>query len=175
MVFKKGVKQNLIALVERQTRFTMAIKNDNKMASNTAIAIIKALTPIKHAIKSITFAQGVEFNRYSWIQSCLNAKIYFCDPGSPYQKGSIENRNGVIRTLYKRNYNIADLKQSELNTQIQLINDRPGVLAFYHRRHYSTKRLVNHCISGDVADSLFVCKQTGYFGNLKGSRVYLSL
>jgi IS30 family transposase len=125
MVFKRGIKHNLITLVERQTRFTLAIKNSNRQSVPTALAIIRTLSPIKRCVKSITFDQGVEFSQYSWISECLNADIYFCEPASPYQKGSIENRNGVIRTVYGRSCDIISLSQHRLDKELAHINARP--------------------------------------------------
>ena len=125
MIFKRGMKNNLITLVERKSRFTIAIKNDNKQAKPTALAIIKRLTPFRRYVKSITFDQGSEFKNYPWIKSCLEADVFFCDPASPHQKGSIENRNGVIRTVYPRNCDIAGTKQYHINREIEAINERP--------------------------------------------------
>jgi len=58
MVFKKGVKTNLIVLRERKSRYMIAIKNQNREASGTALALISTITQIKNYVKSITFEQG---------------------------------------------------------------------------------------------------------------------
>jgi len=72
----------------------IAVKNANRSANTTAINIISTLKNLKICIKSITFDQGFEFSKYALIKECLEASIYFCDPASPHQKGSIENGNG---------------------------------------------------------------------------------
>jgi IS30 family transposase len=125
MMFKHGVKTNLITLRERKTRYILAIKNDDKSARTTALAIIRRITKLKRHIKSITFDQGTEFNKYEWIKDCIGADIYFCKPASPYQKGTVENGNGVIRTEFQRDYNINELKQKNIDAVISNINDRP--------------------------------------------------
>ena len=125
MVFRKGVKTNLITLRERQTRYMIAIKNKNREAASTALALINTVKNIKPYIKSITFDQGSEFMRYEWIKDCLKADIYFCEAGSPYQKGSVENGNGTIRIELPRTYPIDDLKQKEITTLLKNINNRP--------------------------------------------------
>ena len=125
MIFQRGVKQNLITLVERMTRFTIAIKNDNKQTKPTILAIIKRLTRFKSHVKSITFDQGSEFSCFHWLEESLEADIYFCDPASPHQKGSIENRNGVIRTILPRNHDILALRQTTLDQLVNGINARP--------------------------------------------------
>ena len=140
MMFQRGIKHNLITLVERMSRYTIAIKNDNKQSKTTAYAIISRLKQYKPFIKSITFDQGSEFLKFPLIQDCLNTAVYFCNPASPYQKGSIENRNGVIRTIFPRNCNIFKVEQKELNTYVELINERPMKCLNY----YSPTKLFNN-------------------------------
>mgnify|MGYP000533650447 CR=1 FL=1 len=125
MIFKQGVKSNLITLRERNTRYVIAIKNLNKTASGTALAIISSMKKLKPHIKSITFDQGSEFMKYQWLKDCLDADIYFCDPASPHQKGSIENVNGVLRVEFPRNINLELIKQKEISKISKKINERP--------------------------------------------------
>lgn len=125
MMFKQGIKSNLITLRERKTRFIIAIKNLNKTASGTALTLISTVKNIKMYIKSITFDQGSEFNKYQWIKDCIDADIYFCKPASPYQKGAVENGNGVIRAELPREYDISKLKQKHIAELIREINNRP--------------------------------------------------
>lgn len=125
MIFKRGIKANLITLRERTSRFLIAIKNLNKTASGTALALISTVKKIKPYIKSITFDQGSEFQKYEWIKGCLNTDIYFCKPASPYQKGSIENGNGDIRVELPRSTNLDELKQRTVSNIIKQINERP--------------------------------------------------
>lgn len=125
MIFKRGIKSNLITLRERTSRFILAIKNADKSAQGTAITLIATLTRIKQFIKSITFDQGMEFMRYAWIKACLDTDIYFCEPASPEQKGTIENGNGVIRVELPREYDIDPLKQKDIKRIIKEINERP--------------------------------------------------
>jgi IS30 family transposase len=125
MIFKRGIKSNLITLRERKTRFLIAIKNQNKEAAGTALTLINTVKVIKKKIKSITFDQGSEFKKYSWIKDCLNTDIYFCDPASPHQKGSVENVNGIIRIEFPRTFDIDSVKQKTLIKITNQINNRP--------------------------------------------------
>ncbi|OGT45135.1 MAG: hypothetical protein A3E83_07610 [Gammaproteobacteria bacterium RIFCSPHIGHO2_12_FULL_41_20] len=125
MMFKQGIKSNLITLRERKSRFIIAIKNLNKTASGTALTLISTVKNIKKHIKSITFDQGSEFNKYQWIKDCIDTDIYFCKPASPYQKGAVENGNGVIRAELPREYDVAKLKQKHIADIISEINNRP--------------------------------------------------
>lgn len=125
MVFKRGIKTNLITLRERKSRYLITIKNQNKEASGTALSLINTVKNIKEYIKSITFDQGSEFTKYQWIKDCLNTDIYFCEPASPHQKGAIENVNGVLRTELPRTFDIDNLKQRTLIKITNKINNRP--------------------------------------------------
>jgi IS30 family transposase len=125
MIFKRGTKANLITLRERKTRYLIAIKNENKTARGTALAIIATINTLKNHIKSMTFDQGSEFHRYLWIKDCLETDIYFCDPASPYQKGAIENGNGVIRCEFPRSCDLGVYRQKDIDRRIKEINARP--------------------------------------------------
>lgn len=125
MIFKRGIKGNLITLRERKSRYSIALKNENKTSQGTALRIISMLKSLKNNILSITFDQGSEFMNYKWIAECLEAEPYFCYPGSPHQKGAIENVNGVIRCELPRSTDIAQLKQRDVNAIIKEINERP--------------------------------------------------
>lgn len=125
MVFKQGIKSNLITLRERTSRYLIAIKNDDRKAETTAMAIIKTITKIKSCVKSITFDQGSEFKKYDWIKNCVDADIYFCEPASPHQKGAVENVNGLMRIEYPRSYDISAEKQVNVSNKAREINNRP--------------------------------------------------
>lgn len=125
MLFNKGIKTNLITLRERKCRYIIAIKNENREASSTAIALISTISKIKHHVRSIIFDQGSEFRKYEWIKDCIGADIYFCEPASPEQKGCIENGNGNIRIEFQRDYDIKQLKQKSIDKVIKSINNRP--------------------------------------------------
>lgn len=125
MMFKRGIKSNLITIRERSSRYLVAIKNENKKADTTAISIISTLKHIKNNVLSITFDQGSEFNKYTWIKDCLEADIFFCDPGSPEQKGAVENVNGVIRSDMPREMNLDSIPQKNVLKLVHEINNRP--------------------------------------------------
>jgi len=125
MMFKHGIKGNLITLRERKSRYLIAIKNEDRKAETTAMTIIRTINKIKQHVKSITFDQGSEFKKYAWIKSCVGADIYFCEPASPHQKGGVENINGMMRIEYPRSYNIAVEKQIDISNKVREINSRP--------------------------------------------------
>ena len=143
MIFKRGIRGNLITLRERKSRYSIALKNENKTAQGTALRIINMLKSLKRNILSITFDQGSEFMNYRWISECLEAKPYFCYPGSPHQKGAIENINGVIRCALPRSTDIVRLKQREINDITNQINERPMACLNYQTPLEVFKDLAN--------------------------------
>lgn len=124
-VISRGTRSNLITLRERTTRYLIAIKNENKTANGTALALISTVKNLKHQIQSITFDQGCEFQKYEWIKDCLETDVYFCHPGCPHEKGAIENVNGVIRVELPRNINLDELMQKDVLKITEEINNRP--------------------------------------------------
>lgn len=125
MLFHKKTKVNLITLRERKSRFIVAIKNENKSTDKTMINIISTLKSLKRHVDSITFDLGSEFAKHILLKECLGADIYFCDPGKPHQKGSIENGNGVIRCELPRTSDIDSMSQQKIDHLITMINNRP--------------------------------------------------
>ncbi len=76
-------------------------------------------------IKSITFDNGVEFAVHQYLSRALNCNAYFCEPYKPYQKGTIENANQMLRYIFLRSFDIESCEQNFIDKQIDLLNDRP--------------------------------------------------
>lgn len=118
-------KANLITLRERKSRYIIAIKNANKKAEETARRIIKKLRKLKEYIVSITLDNGTEFSGHELLQKALSINTYFCEPYKSYQKGSIENGNGVLREYFPRGTDLAYISQKEISYKIMMVNNRP--------------------------------------------------
>lgn len=97
LIFNKGsMSQNILTLTDRKTRESVMIFNESK---HTQVVLGNLKDYIKRTgieILSITFDNGSEFAGHKKLND-MGIKTYFCDPGKPYQKGSIENFNGVVR------------------------------------------------------------------------------
>ena len=118
MHFKKQ-KHNLITVVERKSRFLLIVNNpDGKKANAVATRLREAITPFKP--KSITLDNGLEFAEHQ----SLPAKTFFCDPYSSWQKGSVENANGLIRRWLPKSYQGVITNKMLENIQ-NIINNRP--------------------------------------------------
>ncbi len=90
--FKGDQSSNLIVLVERASRLTLLIKNESKKAAKVAELIYNKIKDYpQHVRYSITFDNGSEFAKHTLLRDSLNMKTFFCNPGAPWQKGSVEN------------------------------------------------------------------------------------
>ena len=90
----------LTVLVDRKTRLTKIKKTASKTAQATTKSIVTALKPYSNTIKSITYDNGCEFSRHEEINKILNTKSYYCKPYASYEKGTVENINGLIRRFF---------------------------------------------------------------------------
>lgn len=113
----------LLTLVDRKTRFLEASLLTERKADATRDAIVSALE--SHQINSLSFDNGSEFARFKELEERLNTTVYFADPHSPWQRGSNENINGLIRFFFPRGTNFHKVTQDELNEVLSLINNRP--------------------------------------------------
>lgn len=125
MIFSNQ-KINLITLRERTSRLMLSIKNKNKEAKTTAKNITtKFKGNNKDLFLSLTFDNGGEFAQHEKIAKSLDAQTYFCEPYASYQKGSVEQGNGVIRVELPRHTDLESMSQKEINSLMRNINSRP--------------------------------------------------
>ncbi|WP_288843491.1 IS30 family transposase [uncultured Deefgea sp.] len=116
----------LVTLVERKTGFMKTLAVPNKEAKGVTKAVIRMLKPLGDKVKSITFDNGKEFAGHEEIAKALNAKCYFADPYSSWQRGSNENTNGLIRQYYpKKNSNFSKVTRKEIVNLEKRLNNRP--------------------------------------------------
>lgn len=126
LVLFTNSESNLITLRERKSRVFLAIKNQSKHADTTSKNIIKKFKGRKKTlIETLTFDNGGEFARHEDIAKALRVDIFFCDPYSSYQKGSVENGNGVLRYDLPRSADIDSLSQKQIDKIVDKINNRP--------------------------------------------------
>ena len=121
-----NTKTNLITLRERKSRLFLAIKNPSKHSDVTSKNIINKFKGRKNIlIQTLTLDNGGEFSKHEDIAKCLRIDTFFCDPYSSYQKGSVENGNGVLRYNLPRSADIDSLSQKQINNLVDKINNRP--------------------------------------------------
>lgn len=119
-------KECLLTLVDRKTRYLEIIKLPNRKATTVNQAIKSFLeTPIGSMMKTYTTDRGSEFTRFDELEKETGIEIYFADPHSPWQKGTNENINGLIREFFPKNTLFSNVTHEEVKKVQYLINIRP--------------------------------------------------
>ena len=119
-------RSNLLTVCERKSRFILTFHLQTKTADETGEAVIKLLRNLPRAArKSITYDNGGEFARHADMEAALNMPVYFCDPHSPWQRGSIENANGILRRDLPRKTNITNYTVRDISEITWAINSTP--------------------------------------------------
>jgi IS30 family transposase len=113
----------LLTLVDRKSRFLIACVMKSKSAKETEKQLTQALSEVK--VYSVTLDNGSEFARFKEIEAQLGAPIYFADTHSPWQRGSNENLNGLIRWDFPKGFDFRNLSSKELDEIVKRINNRP--------------------------------------------------
>jgi len=117
---------NLLTLCERKTRFTLTAPLKTKTAAETGKEIIKVLSALpRGARKTVTFDNGGEFSQHRRLEAALGIAAYFCDPHSPWQRGTIENTNGILRRDMPRKTDITNYTARDISDITWAVNSTP--------------------------------------------------
>jgi IS30 family transposase len=122
-----GNRSSQIAtLVERQTRYVMLVKVASKEAETFANALIKNARKLPQELyKSLTWDRGTEMAGHKRFTVATDIQVYFCDPRSPWQRGTNENTNGLLRQYFPKGTDISTYSQAKLNAIARKLNERP--------------------------------------------------
>ena len=122
-----GSKNSQIAtLVERQSRYVMLAKVGKKDTETVVNALIKHAQKLPHELyRSLTWDRGKEMVDHRRFTLATDIKVYFCDPRSPWQRGSNENANGLLRQYLPKGIDLSGYSQSKLNAIARRLNERP--------------------------------------------------
>jgi IS30 family transposase len=113
-------------LVERKTRFVMLLKLANATAEEVRRAMTKRIKTLPSELRrSVTWDQGNEMALHREFTIATGIAVYFCDPKSPWQRGSNENTNGLLRQYFPKGTDISVHSQAELNRVARELNGRP--------------------------------------------------
>ncbi|HEX4782331.1 MAG TPA: IS30 family transposase [Usitatibacter sp.] len=122
-----GSKNSQIAtLVERHTRYVMLAKVARKDTQTVVDALIKHAQKLPSELyKSLTWDRGKELADHKRFTLATDIKVYFCDPRSPWQRGSNENTNGLLRQYFPKGVDLSTCSQAQLNAVARRLNERP--------------------------------------------------
>ncbi|MFH1493539.1 MAG: IS30 family transposase [Pseudomonadota bacterium] len=122
-----GNKNSQIAtLVERHTRYVMLVKVTGKDTQTVINALIKQSRKLPQELyKTLTWDRGTEMAAHKRFTLATDIKVYFCDPYSPWQRGSNENTNGLLRQYFPKGTDISNYSQAQLNAVARKLNERP--------------------------------------------------
>ena len=143
MLFKQELgRSNVTSLVERFSRFTVLLKNPSRHTKRVMAKIMAAIRDLPHpARRSITFDRGTEFISWPHLQAENGTKIWFCDPSSPWQKGTVENTNRRVRRWLPRKRDIRTLTDHDMKVICDRLNNTPRkCLGWKPRQRCSGKR-----------------------------------
>lgn len=119
----------LLTIIERKTRFLYARRlytRRSEVVCSQIIDVLKGLSP-----KTITIDRGKEFSLYQKIEDELSCAVYFSDAGCPYQRGSIENVNGLLRQYFSKGTDFKNITEKDLQIAVNQINSRPRMIFGY--------------------------------------------
>ena len=121
-------------LVERKSRYTIIVPYGNeKTAENVAKAFIEAYKPLPLELKkSLTFDRGAEMAQHQLFTQRTGMPVYFADPGSPGQRGTNENTNGLIREFFPKKTDFSKISNTELKKVEEMLNKRPRKVLGYN-------------------------------------------
>jgi len=122
-----GAKNTHIAtLVERQSRFVQLIKVPSKDAGTVVGALTRQVQRLPDGLmESLTWDRGLEMAHHKRFTVATDVAVYFCDPQSPWQRGTNENTNGLLRQYFPKGTDLSTLTQAQLNAIARRLNTRP--------------------------------------------------
>jgi IS30 family transposase len=122
-----GTKNSHIAtLVERHSRFTILVKVPSKDTATVVAALSRHVRKLPVSLRrSLTWDRGLEMAKHKSFTVATNVKVFFCDPQSPWQRGTNENTNGLLRQYFPKKTDLSGYSQSDLDKVALRLNQRP--------------------------------------------------
>ena len=116
----------VVSLVERQTRYLMLAKIENRKTESVVRALIKQARQLPQELyRSLTWDRGFELADHKRFTLATDIAVYFCDPQSPWQRGSNENTNRLLRQYFPKGTDLSVHSQARLNSIARQLNERP--------------------------------------------------
>lgn len=124
-IIGKGHQGAVVTLVERKSKFTLAMQVDSKTEENVTAAVIELLKPYQSQVHTITFDNGKEFTNHSSIAKALGANVYFAHPYRSWERGLNENTNGLIRQYLPKDKPLRNIRPNKIIDITDKLNNRP--------------------------------------------------
>ena len=136
-------------LVERTSRYIMLVKLDGGCAPDILEGFARRLKSVPESLrKTMTYDQGSEMALHEKLSAKLHLDIYFCDPHSPWQRGSNENANGLIREYLPKGMDLSQVSHQELTAIEHSLNHRPRKILDFQSPHEVFSMLTSNSIAG---------------------------
>jgi IS30 family transposase len=121
-----GNHSQIGTLVERHSRYVMLVKLDSKDSQTVTQALARTIRRLPVELRrSLTWDRGSEMSAHKDFTIATDVQVYFCDPRSPWQRGTNENTNGLLRQYFPKGEDVSAYSQAELNKIARLLNERP--------------------------------------------------
>ena len=123
---------HIATLVERHSRFTMLVKVNGKDTKTVVTALSTQVRKLPQLLRqSLTWDRGMELADHKTFTLATDTQVYFCDPQSPWQRGTNENTNRLLRQYFPKGTDLSAHSQTELNRIAQKLNQRPRKILGY--------------------------------------------
>lgn len=117
---------HLATLVERHSRYVMLVKLNGKDTSSVVSALSQQVQQLPVGLMaSLTWDRGPEMASHKRLTVATDVKVYFCDPQSPWQRGTSENTNRLLRQYFPKGTDLSNYSQQELDAVALKLNQRP--------------------------------------------------
>lgn len=139
-----------VTLVERNTRFALIERLPGVRDSATVIDVIRnqIMRLPEHLRKTLTWDQGQEMSRHKDFTIATGCPVFFCDPHSPWQRGSNENLNGLIRDYYPKGTNFNNVSDDAIEAMVEHLNNLPRKFHEFHTPREKLNELISSVALG---------------------------
>lgn len=121
-----GRRSQIATLVERQSRFVLLLRVPRRDSPTVVAALARQIRRLPKCLKqSLTWDRGKEMAQHHLFTVATDVRVYFCDPHSPWQRGSNENTNGLLRQYFPKGMDLTNITQRQLDAIARKLNTRP--------------------------------------------------
>lgn len=150
LIIGKNNRSALGTLVERTTRTTILIPVKSREAEVVAKAFAKEVKKLPKQMKlSMTYDQGREMAKHKLFTNITGVKVYFAHPRSPWERGTNENTNGLIRQFFPKGTNFNNVSRYEIKKVQDLLNGRPRQALGFRKPYEVFNQLINNAVALD--------------------------